>query len=118
MKHIFNIRDEAEKSSADEIVPAFAKMPVSVATELALNITFSENIRLVIWDLDETFWKGTLTEGQITWVDEYADIVKSLAARGIISSICSKNDFEPTMQVIKAWQLDSYFIFPSIDWSN
>ncbi len=22
-----------------------------------------EAIRLVVWDLDETFWKGTLTEG-------------------------------------------------------
>lgn len=24
---------------------------------------FDEKIKLVIWDLDETFWEGTLSEG-------------------------------------------------------
>ena len=28
-----------------------------------------EEIRLVIWDLDETFWKGTLAEGGISEVE-------------------------------------------------
>ncbi|MFC6587900.1 hypothetical protein ACFQDZ_12315 [Sulfitobacter pacificus] len=26
-------------------------------------LVFAEDIRLVIWDLDDTFWDGTLTEG-------------------------------------------------------
>jgi len=53
-----------------------------------------EPIRLVIWDLDETFWKGTLTEGGITYRQDTHDIVTTLAQRGILSAICSKNDFE------------------------
>jgi FkbH-like protein len=80
-------------------------------------VTFRENIRLVIWDLDQTFWRGTLTEGEVAWVDEHENIVKALAARGIVSSICSKNDFDPVMAILKSRNLDSYFIFPSIDWS-
>jgi FkbH-like protein len=81
------------------------------------DISFPENIRLVIWDLDDTFWRGTISEGPINWVDEHEHIVKTLAARGIVSAICSKNDFAPTMEVIKARNLDAYFIYPSIDWS-
>ena len=27
----------------------------------------AEPVRLVVWDLDETFWKGTLSEGGITF---------------------------------------------------
>lgn len=52
----------------------------------------TEPIRLVIWDLDETFWRGTLTEGGISeYVREHHDTVIELARRGI-TSICSKND--------------------------
>ena len=48
---------------------------------------FSEAIRLVIWDLDETFWDGTLTEGGIAYRRDHHDLVVELARRGIMSSI-------------------------------
>ena len=53
-----------------------------------------ESIKLVIWDLDDTFWKGTLSEGPIEAIPENIHLVQALARRGIISSICSKNDFQ------------------------
>ena len=31
----------------------------------------AEKVRLVIWDLDETFWRGTLTEGGIEYVQAH-----------------------------------------------
>jgi len=77
----------------------------------------SEAVRLVIWDLDETFWKGTLTEGGITYLQEHHDIVVALARRGIMSSICSKNDLTPVKELLTKAGLWDYFIFPSIDWS-
>jgi len=52
----------------------------------------SEAVRLVIWDLDQTFWHGTLTEGGVRLRSDAEVIVHTLAARGIMSSICSKND--------------------------
>ena len=75
-----------------------------------------EPVRLVIWDLDETFWKGTLSEGGITFCPENRDIVIALAERGIISTICSKNDFEAVRDVLKTHDVWDYFIFPSINW--
>ena len=55
-----------------------------------------ETIKLLIWDLDETFWKGTISDGEITPVPENIELVKHLTDRGIVNSICSKNDYEKT----------------------
>ncbi len=77
-----------------------------------------EPIRLIIWDLDDTFWTGTLTEGGIeAFVQEHHDLVVSLARRGIVSSICSKNDHDAVRAILQEQGLWDYFIFPSIDWS-
>src|SRR6476620_5521637 len=77
-----------------------------------------EPIRLVIWDLDETFWRGTLTEGGIhEYVQAHHDIVIELAKRGIISSICSKNDYETAEKILKEYAIWDYFVFPSLDWT-
>jgi FkbH-like protein len=80
----------------------------------ALNMV--ESIRLVIWDLDETYWHGTLTEGGITYRRETHDIVVELARRGIMSSICSKNEFDAAQRVLVKEGIWTYFIFPSIAW--
>jgi FkbH-like protein len=73
-------------------------------------------VRLLIWDLDETFWKGTLTEGGIELIQHHHDIVRTLARRGIMSSICSKNDLERIRALLVEHQLWDYFIFPSVNW--
>lgn len=78
---------------------------------------FAENIRLIIWDLDETFWDGTLTEGGISYRYDHHQLVIDLAKRGIMSAICSKNEFDPIEEVLKEKGLWDYFIFPSIDWT-
>lgn len=79
-------------------------------------ITFAEPVRLVIWDLDDTFWDGTLTEGGIRYRPANHEIVLELARRGIMSSICSKNDHSTVEQVLREKGLWDYFIFPSINW--
>jgi FkbH-like protein len=76
----------------------------------------AEAVRLVIWDLDETFWKGTLTEGGYTYNQANHDLVIELARRGIMSSICSKNDLEPVKKILEERGIWDYFIFPSINW--
>jgi FkbH-like protein len=78
-----------------------------------------EAVRLLIWDLDDTYWRGTLTEGGITeYVRENHDIVIQLAQRGIMSSICSKNDEAEVMKVLEREGIADYFIFPSITWGS
>jgi len=77
----------------------------------------AEAVRLVVWDLDETFWKGTVTEGGIQeYVQEHHDIVIELARRGIVSSICSKNDAATILPILQEKGILEYFIFPSISW--
>ena len=69
-------------------------------------------IRLVIWDLDETFWSGTLSEGIITPIDFNLNLVKELTDRGIVNSISSKNNFMDAkieLEKLSAWK---YFVFP------
>jgi FkbH-like protein len=78
-----------------------------------------EAVRLVIWDLDETFWRGTLTEGGIReYLQQHHDIVLELAKRGIISSICSKNDGASVLPLLQQKGILEYFVFPSISWES
>lgn len=76
----------------------------------------TEPVRLVIWDLDDTFWRGTLTEGGVSFIPEHKEIVIELARRGIISSICSKNDFDPIKKILVEHEIWDFFVFPSISW--
>lgn len=76
-----------------------------------------EDIRLIIWDLDETFWEGTLTEGGIAYRADHHQLVLELARRGIMSAICSKNDHDTVAQVLRQKGIWDSFIFPSIDWT-
>lgn len=74
-------------------------------------------IKLVIWDLDDTFWKGTLSEGEIIQNENNIQLVKDLTDRGIINTICSKNDLEPTIAKLKELGVYDYFVFLSINWN-
>src|ERR1022692_907036 len=79
--------------------------------------SIAEPVRLVVWDLDDTFWQGTVTEGGInTYVREHHDVVIELARRGIMSSICSKNDRATILEILEDRQILDYFVFPSISW--
>ncbi len=75
-----------------------------------------EAIRLVIWDMDDTFWQGTISEGPVKINKKHVDIVKKLTARGIINSICSKNDFAVVQEKLTELGLWDYFVFPQIAW--
>jgi FkbH-like protein len=75
-----------------------------------------EKIKLVIWDLDDTFWSGTLSEEIITPISENIEIVKELAKRGILSSIVSKNEFENAKNKLQELEIWDYFVFPKISW--
>lgn len=75
-------------------------------------------IKLVIWDLDETFWRGTLSEGAIEIPEINANLIKQLVDCGVVCSICSKNDMEQAKEVLMAEGLWDLFVFQSIDWEN
>lgn len=74
-------------------------------------------VKLVIWDLDETFWKGTLSEGPVEIIPENVEMVRNLVQRGIMCSISSKNDYEPAKAELERAGIWDYFIFPVINWN-
>lgn len=73
-------------------------------------------IKLIIWDLDETFWKGTISEQKVAPAQQACDLVLMCSKKGIVNSICSKNDEKPCIDKLKEWDMDKYFVFNSINW--
>ena len=76
-----------------------------------------DKIKLVIWDLDETFWNGTLSEEGITPIEENIAVIKELCDRGIMNSIVSKNNFEDAKNKLIELGVWEYFVFPIINWN-
>ena len=74
-------------------------------------------VKIVIWDLDETFWEGIFSEGPITPISENIQLLKNLTDTGIVNSVCSKNDKEPTEKKLDELGVGDYFVFNSIDWN-
>lgn len=75
-------------------------------------------IKLIVWDLDETFWSGTLSEGGARIPEEHIRLIKDLTDCGIINSICSKNEFDPTKKALQDAGVWNLFVFPSINWES
>ncbi|WP_291236070.1 HAD-IIIC family phosphatase [Frisingicoccus sp.] len=75
-----------------------------------------DKIKLVIWDLDDTFWVGTFSEGEIIIPDICRKLIERLTDIGVVNSICSKNDWEPIKERLKEEKLLDYFVFSSVNW--
>ncbi len=73
-------------------------------------------IKLIIWDLDGTFWEGTLSEGEVKVPEDRVRLLEDLTDCGIVNSICSRNDFDKAkarLEEARVWEL---FVSPSISW--
>ena len=77
----------------------------------------SAPVKMVIWDLDDTFWAGTLSEGAVVLDPARADLVRTLNRRGIVNAICSKNDLEPVRRTLEDHGLWDEFVFVRADWT-
>ena len=77
-----------------------------------------KTVKLIVWDLDETLWTGTLSEGGANLPDEHRELLNTLTDAGVINSICSKNEFEPTKEYLQRLGIWDLFVFPSINWDS
>ena len=78
----------------------------------------NKKVKLVIWDLDNTLWKGILSEDGIEGIElniPIVEIIKELDSRGIINSIASKNEREDALKVLEHFKIDEYFVAPMIN---
>jgi FkbH-like protein len=75
-------------------------------------------IKVVVWDLDNTLWDGTLLEGdEVRLRPVVAAALATLDARGILLSIASKNDRDLAADRLRELGILDYFIYPQIGWS-
>lgn len=75
-------------------------------------------IKLIIWDLDDTFWSGTLSEDEnIDRIIDNEDLVRALSYRGIVNAICSKNEEKQVKdKLLEMGDIKEFFVFNSINW--
>jgi FkbH-like protein len=104
----------ARKREVPGIGIVSAAAPSRSKVSLSADPALRNAVKLVIWDLDDTFWRGVLSEEAVIPVVENIKLVKLLAARGIVSSICSKNDREPVVSELQKMGVWDYFAVPSI----
>ena len=77
----------------------------------------SAAVKLVVWDLDDTFWQGTLSEGPVVIEPARADLIRTLNRRGIVSAICSKNDLVTVRTELEGIGVWEEFVFARVDWT-
>jgi FkbH-like protein len=84
----------------------------------AANATGAKRIKCVVFDLDNTLWKGVLVEGdRIRVQPEMERLIKYLDQRGVLLSIASKNDHQSALRQLKEVGLSEYFLYPQINWN-
>ncbi len=74
-------------------------------------------VKCLVWDLDNTMWKGTLLEdGEVTLNDGIKELVIELDSRGILHSVASKNDHDLAWKRLEELGIAEYFVLPRINW--
>lgn len=78
-----------------------------------------KEIKVVVWDLDNTVWDGILLEDTtVVLRQEVLTTIRELDRRGIIQSIASRNDFGTAMAKLEEFGIHEYFLYPKIGWDN
>lgn len=75
-------------------------------------------VKVLVWDLDDTLWTGTLLEGDdVRLRPGVRETLETLDRRGILQSIASKNDRGDAMAKLRELGVADYFLYPQIGWS-
>lgn len=95
--------------------------PVILKSKATVPDAPASKIKCVAWDLDNTMWKGILSEDGLDALvinREAVDAVKELDRKGILNTICSKNDHQAAMEAVRKFGLEEYFLYPAINWGQ
>lgn len=121
--HNASIAAVAAPAQSTAITPPEPAAKLTEASEPAAKVTAAPQpaakVKCVVWDLDNTLWRGTLIEDGVENLTLNADAVaaiKALDERGILHSIASKNNPNDAMEALKRFGLSEYFLAPQIGW--
>lgn len=74
-------------------------------------------IKCVVFDLDETLWRGTLSEGGAEDLRPAArSVLAELDRRGILLAVASRNDAAPALARLTRFELADLFVATRISW--
>ncbi|MFE0020896.1 HAD-IIIC family phosphatase [Amycolatopsis sp. NPDC059021] len=74
-------------------------------------------VKCLVWDLDNTLWRGTLLEDpEVVLPDEIRAVIVELDSRGILQSVASKNNHDHAWARLEALGIAEYFVLPRIGW--
>ena len=59
-----------------------------------------KDIKLIIWDMDNTFYEGTLEQDTIQITNDRKELINNLIEIGIQNSICSKNEYQELKKIL------------------
>ncbi len=76
-----------------------------------------DQIKLIIWDLDQTLWDGILSDHNACMPEENRQLIKNIIDSGVMCSICSKNDESEVNNFLKEQGIDDLFVFKSVNWT-
>ena len=79
----------------------------------------AERVKCVVWDLDNTLWKGILADlgpEELVLAPGVRELIEGLDQRGILQSVASKNTHDEAWSVITRLGLEDMFLHPAINW--
>lgn len=80
---------------------------------------FADKVKVVAWDLDNTLWKGTLINNDKIEINQDAlKVIQEFDKRGILNTICSKNDYSVATAKLRELGIIDYFLYPAINWGQ
>ena len=85
------------------------------------NIGHAQFVKCVIWDLDNTLWKGVITEddpSQLVMLRDATEILELLDSKGILNAIVSKNNYADAWEQVVRFGLSKYFVASEINWDQ
>jgi len=76
-------------------------------------------VKCVVWDLDNTLWEGILSEkDDVILRDGMIKILDRFSEKGVIHSICSRNDKGAALKKLEEFGIEKYFVLPQISWES
>ena len=100
------------------VAPAIATL---ARTGDAMAKASGRKAKCVVWDLDDTLWRGTLIEDGLSGLTlnvAAVTAIHELDSRGILNSVASKNNAEDAFAALRHFGLLDYFLHPQVSWGT
>ena len=75
----------------------------------------NDNIWLVVWDIDRTFFQYEPDSNDSIPLEKYAEMIKKLISRGIMNACCSRSPLQVTRRKLDELGIWNCIIFPCIN---